>query len=52
MSDRQGTGVAKITRGNATDIPIPYGCMSLVGPVLGALTTLILSLAIGIAILK
>jgi hypothetical protein len=44
---------AKITKPFASHIPIPYGCLTLLVLILGALTTLVASsLVIGIAILK
>ena len=51
MSDKRERQMLKITHGYASHIPIPYGCLSLVALILGALTTLSF-LAIGIAILK
>jgi hypothetical protein len=53
MSDKRERQMLKITHGYASHIPIPYGCLSLVALILGALTTLALSsVAIGIAILN
>ena len=53
MNDTREREMGKITHPYASRIPIPYGCLSLVALILGALTTLVLSsVAIGIAILK
>jgi hypothetical protein len=53
MNDRREREMVKITHPYASHIPIPYGCLSLVALIVGALTTLLLcSIAIGIAILK
>jgi hypothetical protein len=52
MSDWRERKMAS-TNTYASHIPIPYGCLSLVALILGALTTLVFSsLAIGMAILK
>jgi hypothetical protein len=53
MSGQPEGKVIKITESYASRIPIPYGCMTLVALILGALTTVVFSsLAIGIAILR
>jgi hypothetical protein len=53
MSDKRERDMVKIARSYASHIPMPYGCLSVVALILGAVATLILSsLAIGIAILK
>jgi hypothetical protein len=53
MSGGHEQEIAKITKPFASHIPIPYGCLTLLALILGALTTLVVSsLAIGIAILK
>jgi hypothetical protein len=50
MSERRER---EMVNAHASQIPTPYGCLSLVALILGALTTFVLSsLAIGIAILK
>jgi len=53
MNDRREREMVKITHPYSSRIAIPYGCLSLVALIVGALTTLVLgSVAIGIAILK
>ena len=53
MSRGHEQEIAKITKPFASRIPIPYGCMTLLALILGALTTVVVStLAIGIAIVK
>jgi hypothetical protein len=53
MNDRREREMVKITHLYSSRIAIPYGCLSLVALIVGALTTLVLgSVAIGIAILK
>jgi hypothetical protein len=52
MSRGHEQKIAKITQPFASHIPIPYGCLTLLALILGALTTVVVSsLAIGIAIL-
>jgi hypothetical protein len=52
MSRGHEQEITKITKPFASHIPIPYGCLTLLALILGALTTVVLSsLAIGIAIL-
>jgi hypothetical protein len=53
MSRSYESQIARATHQYASHIPIPYGCMSLIALILGALATAVFSsLAIGIAILK
>jgi hypothetical protein len=53
MSDKRERDMVKIARSYASHIPMPYGCLSVVALILGALTTLFLSsLAIAMVILK
>jgi hypothetical protein len=42
MNDRREREMVKITHLYASRIPIPYGCLSLVALIVGALTTLVL----------
>jgi hypothetical protein len=52
MGDRE-SGVVHSIRAFTSHVPIPYGCLSVVALLLGALLTVAFSsIAIGIAILK
>jgi len=53
MNSSRGTRIGQITRQYTSHIPIPYGCLTVVAVVLGALATVVVySMAIAIAILK